>query len=91
MRHLLAVAVTFLFTCQAARAADISLVLDGTPNHPAIIFVHGTFRRDSDIADIKSFTTIAEDQKYGAIFFLESQGQRRHNAALGYPTNRVLC
>jgi len=74
MRHLLAVAVTFLFTCQAARAADISLVLDGTPTHPAIIFIHGPFRRDSDIGDIKNFATIAEDQKYGAIVFLESQG-----------------
>jgi hypothetical protein len=74
MRHLLAVAVTSLFTCQVTQAADISLVLDGTPTHPAIIFIHGAFRPDSDIADIKNFATIAEDQKYGAIVFLESQG-----------------
>jgi hypothetical protein len=72
--RLLTVAVALFLTHQSAVGGTISVITEGTSDHPAIILIKGVFSKDDKFADIATFQTIASAQKNGAVIFLDSQG-----------------
>jgi hypothetical protein len=76
MKRLL-VAVALLFA-QPATAATISVLLEGTADHPALILINGRFEKapanDDEIALFSAYAADAEARKKGAILWLDSIG-----------------
>jgi hypothetical protein len=79
MRHLLAFAFAFLLTLQTAQAADISIVAQETPDHPAIILIKGQLMKEDYQKDVTQFSALAGYQK-NAIVFLNSPGGQLQTA-----------
>jgi hypothetical protein len=59
-----------LFFVRQAQAADMSVIVEATADHPALILVKGQFMKGDDAR----FSALADAQKTRAIVFLESQG-----------------
>jgi hypothetical protein len=74
MKRLLTVAVLFFLTHQMAQAAEISVLIEGTKDHPALILIQGKFTNEEESIDKGKFAEISAAQKNGAVVFLESQG-----------------
>jgi hypothetical protein len=67
---------TVVFACllaHTAQAADISIVAQETPNHPAVILIKGPMKLDDHRKDVDLFSAYAGYQK-NAIVFLDSPG-----------------
>jgi hypothetical protein len=73
MKHLLTVAFICLLV-HHAQAADISLILPETAEHPAIILIQGSLQPGGYLSDTNTFAMVAEKQKSGAIVFLNGPG-----------------
>jgi hypothetical protein len=71
MKRLL-MTVAALFLAQAAQAADISIVVDETADHPAIIMIKGQI---GDMQEAHLFSALAGYQRK-AVVFLDSPGGR---------------
>ena len=74
MRRLLVAAVALLLAHPATQAADISVLVEGTPDRPAIIFIQGAFQVDGFLNDTNTFSIISARQKHDAMIFLDSPG-----------------
>jgi hypothetical protein len=74
MKVLLLTVGLSLFLIQHAQAVTISIISEGTVEHPAIILINGQFLRGEDKQDIQTFQDVAVRQKHGAIVFLNSPG-----------------
>jgi hypothetical protein len=72
MRHLLIAAA--LLCSQAAHAAQVSVTTEGSPGYPALVRISGQFMDGVRGEDVTSFLRIAEDQRYGAVVYLDSKG-----------------
>src|SRR5262249_53769338 len=76
------VALTILLFSQA-QAADISVLVEGTPEQPAIIFIQGMLT--DYMNEHETYVRIAVHQKHGAIVFLDSPGGQVGSAMwIGY-------
>src|SRR5262245_31783797 len=67
-------AVAFFLVHQVAQAATVSVMAEGTADHPALISVKGRFEKGEHEQDIASFAAIASGQLHGAVVFLEGTG-----------------
>jgi hypothetical protein len=63
-----------LLLCSQALAADISVLVEGTPERPAVIFIQGVFKADGYLSDANTFAIVSSNQKHNAIVFLDSPG-----------------
>jgi hypothetical protein len=63
MKRVLMLAIAFFLTHQTMQAVDISVVAEGTADHPAIILVKGIFTKEGVKDDIGLFSALAADQK----------------------------
>jgi len=92
MRRLLVAAIALLLAHPPSQAADISVLVEGTPEQPAIIFIQGQIVEH--MLDSDAFGLIAARQQHGAIVFLDSPGGHigsamwigRHIRANGFST-----
>jgi predicted nucleic acid-binding Zn-ribbon protein len=76
MKRLL-IAVALLFADQAANAATISLISEGTADRPTLILINGQFDKDAQQNEIGLFSAYAADamaQKKDALVLLDSKG-----------------
>jgi len=79
MKRLLAVVFAFLLAHQTAEAADISIIADETPVHPAVMLIKGMFAKDDYYKEVTLFSALAGYQK-NAIVFLEGPGGKLQTA-----------
>jgi hypothetical protein len=63
-----------LVLSQAAEAAAIIVVAEGSEGYPALILIGGRLMKEDIAETLGKFLEIAEAQTYGAIVFLESPG-----------------
>jgi hypothetical protein len=84
MRRLSTTTVALFLTSQAAYAADISVVMDETADHPALILIKGKIGdnqgKDARALEARQFEALAGIQKKAAIVFLDSAGGRTMTA-----------
>jgi hypothetical protein len=74
MKRLQTVAVSCFLLSQPTYAADISVLIEGTKDHPALLLIEGAFTSAEESNDKGKFAEIAAAQKNGAIVFLDGQG-----------------
>jgi dienelactone hydrolase len=68
MNRLLLISFAWLFT-QSAQAHTVTLVTEGTTNHPALILVKGKFEPEAHRENITEFLAIAARQGRTLVFF----------------------
>jgi hypothetical protein len=74
MNRFLMVALALYLTQQTTRAANISVIENETPDHPALILIEGPFLKDEGQKDIGTFVGLAAARKKPAIVFLDGPG-----------------
>jgi hypothetical protein len=79
MKRLLTIVFAFLLAHQTVEAAEISIVAEETPNHPAIMLIKGMFMKDDYQKDVILFTALTVYPK-NAIIFLEGPGGKLQTA-----------
>jgi hypothetical protein len=82
MKRLLTI-VAVLFFAHGTQAAEISIVAQETPNHPAIILIKGQFMKDDYQKDVTLFSALAGYQKNAIVFFNSPGGQLRTALDIG--------
>jgi len=81
MRRLLVAAIALLLAHSATQGADISVLVEGTPEQPAIIFIQGMLQANGYLNDTSEFTRNAwiaidyqRQQRHETMGFLDSPG-----------------
>ena len=74
MKRFMMVALALYLTQQTTRAADISVIENETPDHPALILIKGPFLKDEGQKDIGKFMGLVAARKKPPVVFLEGPG-----------------
>jgi len=74
MKRFLMVALALSLSQQTTRAAEISVIENETPDHPALILIKGPFLKDEGRKDVGTFVGLVAARKKPAVVFLDGPG-----------------